>query len=300
MSDEGQRLRVDREDAGLPVERFLARALDRGIDHAQKLVRQGRVRLERAGRPARRGEVLEAGETLRLLPAERPAGPFAAPPQPNRRLRLSVLHEDPALLVLDKAAGVPVHPGPGHGTDTLLNALVARCPELLELGAEREYGLVHRLDLGTSGVLVVARTAAAYAWLREAFAERRVHKRYLALCRGAPRDEEGEVEGEVAGKPARTRYRVLEVRGEVGLLELEPETGRTHQLRIHLAALGCPVLGDARYGTGRDELTARLYLTRMALHAAELRLEHPDGSGEVGWESKLPRALSKAWKRAGS
>lgn len=284
-------------DHGRKVERVLAKRLDRAPDHVSKLLRQERVWLEQQGRAARAlrpGELLPGNGRLivRAPQGERP------PPQPNKKLRLKVIHEDEALVVLDKPAGLTVHPGPGHGTDTLLNGLVAAYPELVELGSERGYGLVHRLDMGTSGLMVVARTADAYDALRAGFSERRVRKRYRALARGVLPDEEGEVDLPVDGKEARSRYRVAERAGDVLQVELWPETGRTHQLRLHLASLGAPVLGDERHGTGRDDLTAKLYLTRLALHAEELCVPHPLTGEEQCWVSEWPRGLRKAWKRA--
>jgi len=283
-------------DHGRKVERVLAKRLERAPDHVSKLLRQERVWLEQSGRPARAlrpGELLPGHGRLivRAPQGERP------PPQPNKKLRLKVIHEDEALVVLDKPAGLTAHPGPGHGTDTLLNGLVARYPDLVELGTERGYGLVHRLDMGTSGLQVVARTAESYDALREAFSERRVRKRYRALARGGLPDE-GQVDQPLEGKEARTRFRVAERAGEVLQVELWPETGRTHQLRLHLAAQGAPILGDERHGTGRDDLTAKLYLTRLALHAEELCVPHPLTGEEACWTSEWPRALRKAWKRA--
>jgi 23S rRNA pseudouridine1911/1915/1917 synthase len=279
------------------VERILMRATGRGRDHVSKLLRQERVWLESGQpRPLRLGERLKGGEKLCVRP---PADGERPPPQPNRRIRLRFLYQDEALLVVDKASGLVMHPGPGHGTDTLLNALVAHYPDLIDLGPKREYGLVHRLDRGTSGVLVVARTAASYEALVAAFAERRVTKRYRALVRGVPDPLEGVVDLQVNKKPAQTRYRVVETRGGVSQVELWPHTGRTHQVRIHLADLGCPVLGDETYGSGRDEITARLYLTRLALHAEELVVPQAEGEPR-GWTSPWPAALRKAWRRTSS
>lgn len=293
---EPQTLTLRVSDHGRKVERVLAKRLERAPDHVSKLLRQERVWLEQKGRPAR---ALRPGD---LLPGHgrlvvRPPQGDRPPPQPNKKLRLKVLEEDEALVVLDKPAGLPAHPGPGHGTDTLLNALVARFPELVDLGSERGYGLVHRLDMGTSGLMVVARTAESYDALRAAFSERRVRKRYRALARGRLPDE-GQVDLPVAGKEARSRFRIAQRAGEVLQVELWPETGRTHQLRLHLAAQGAPVLGDERHGAGRDELTAKLYLTRLALHAEELCVPHPLSGEERCWQSEWPRALRKAWKRA--
>lgn len=279
-------------DAGRRIERFLASRLEASAAHVAKLLRQGRVRL--GSRVLRRGDRLEGGEALEIDPgaAERPA------PLPNRRVRLRVLHEDPDLLVISKPSGLPMHPGPGHGSDTLLNGLIAAFPELLTLGAEREYGLAHRLDLGTSGVIAVGRTPEGYTGLVEAFKARAVSKEYLAFTAGAPEGESGEVDLPVDGKDAVTRWEVFGRAGDVGRLRLLPVTGRKHQLRVHLAHLGCPVLADSRHGRGLDGLTARLYLKRLALHARALSLPHPVTGALLSFLEEPPRALRKVWGRA--
>ncbi len=219
------------------------------------------------------------------------------PPQPNRRLRFRVVYEHTDLVVVVKRPGLVMHPGPGHGTDTLLNALIGRFPDLLALGDEREYGLVSRLDRGTSGLVVVARSVPGYEGLVQAFSERRVEKVYLALVAGAPAAE-GEVDQPIGGKGATTRWEVVESTGEVSLLRVRPLSGRTHQIRIHLAEVGFPVLRDDRYGSGADDLTAKLYLPRLALHAHQLAFQHPVSDERVTCEEPLPRDLRRAWKRA--
>jgi len=280
-------------DAGRRIEKLVAGRLDGASwSHVGKLIRQGRVLVD--GAPAARGARVRGGEEVTVLPGD--GGP-AAPPQPNRKIRFEVLREEPDLALVVKPAPLAMHPGPGHGTDTFLNALVGRFPELAALGEERGWGLVHRLDRETSGVLVVARTPAGYDGLRTAFAERRVEKVYLALVQGRP-PEAGEVAEPVGGKDALTRFELVDAAGPVALVRARPVTGRTHQVRLHMAGLGHPVLGDARHGHGRDELTARLYLARMALHAHRLRLPHPTGGADLEAERDLPRDLSKAWKRA--
>ncbi|RMG12005.1 MAG: RluA family pseudouridine synthase, partial [Planctomycetota bacterium] len=274
------------------MERFLRRRLGAAPDHVHKLLRQGRVLA--AGRPLRRGHRVRAGEPVELSPprGKRP------PPLPNRKLTLRLLHEDVDLVAVDKPAPLAVHPGPGHGSDTLLNGLVARYPELLELGAARSYGLAHRLDAGTSGVLVIGRSLRGYEGLVAAFRAREVDKEYCALVRGAPPRPRGEVTAPVGGKEALTRYELVARAGPVSWLRLKPISGRTHQLRIHLASLGCPVLADPRHGEGLCELTARLYLKRLALHARRLSLLHPVRGDRLALASGVPARLRKAWRRA--
>lgn len=278
---------VDAADDGAAIEDVLARRLPAARDHAAKLLRQGRVRV--GDRALARGDRVARGDEVLVAPAR--AGP-RPPPMPNRRLRLRALHEDPDLLVVWKPPGLAMHPGPGHGTDTVLNALVGAWPDLLHLGAEREWGLVHRLDRGTSGLLLVARSAAAHAALVEAFAARRVTKEYLALVAGAPPGAEGEVDEPVDGKPARTRWEVVERGPAAALVRAWPETHRMHQVRLHLAGLGCPVLGDARHGGDRGPRAPRL-----ALHAHRLALAHPTTGAPLALEAPLPRDLRRLWSR---
>lgn len=296
LGQEVERYRCKAEDEGGRIERILSRRFDLSGDKVGKLLRQKRV--WRAGDliPIERGAILRSGELLEIRPPT--LGP-KPPPQPNRKIRLKVLHEDEALVVLNKPAGRVVHPGPQHGNDSLLNGLVAAYPELVALGDERGYGLVHRLDRDTSGVLVVARTEAAYDSLRAGFTAREVEKRYIALVKGAPPDQEGTIDGDIEGKDAETRCVLEETRGPISKLTLFPKTGRTHQLRIHLSWVDCPVLADPRYGEGLDDVTAKLFLKRQALHAESLTLTHPTSGERVTWETPWPGDLRKAWQRAG-
>jgi len=295
---------VEGEAVGQPVERFVRRCLDADPAHVQKLLRQQRVHFIPAVAPGApgaevtltRGAAIPAEGVLRLL---RKAAGGRPAPAANRNIRLRVVHEDPEFVVLDKPAGLPMHPGPRHGTDTLLNGLIARYPECGQLGPECNHGLAHRLDLETSGLLVAARTARAHASLVTQFEGREVEKQYLALAAaGEPGLEGGVIDLPVGEKPAVTEVAVLERRGPVLLLELRPRTGRTHQIRIHLAERGHPVLCDGRYGAGRDALTARLYLKRLALHAERLGFRHPETGAPLLFERPLPRDLRHSWKRA--
>lgn len=223
-------------------------------------------------------------------------------PRPNEGVPLALRHEDPDLLVLEKPAGRVMHPGPEHGRDTLLNGLVARYPELLLLGEARGWGLVHRLDRDTSGLVVVARSAGARDALVAAFGAREVEKRYRALTAGAPQQPAGTIEAPLEGQEAVTRWELLERAGSgrltVGLLALRPATGRTHQLRLHLAGIGCPILGDKRHGPTGIPLAQRLGLRRVALHAEALAFRHPATGERMAWESPWPEELERAWRNA--
>jgi len=235
----------------------------------------------------------------------------------NDRVRFRVLHEDDDIVVVIKPAGVVTQPGVGHERDSLLSGLFARHgAELQRLGAARDFGLVHRLDRETSGLLVVALRAHSYDHLRDAFASRRIGKYYWAIVRGAPRSATGVVRRPIAevqarrahrgqppgptmklarvagnGKPAVTAYRVLSAGKGGALVECRTLTGRLHQVRVHLESIGCPILGDGLYGPTPAGITPRL-----ALHAHRLVLPHPRGMTldcRTAWPSDLRAVLSR-------
>jgi 23S rRNA pseudouridine1911/1915/1917 synthase len=259
------------------------------------------------GRPATRGSRRMAlGEVVEITTAPgRAVLPLADPSLPLR-----VVHEDAWLVAIDKPAGLVVHPGAGNRAGTLVNALLARYPEMGAAGDPERPGIVHRLDKGTSGLLVAARTPEAYAALVEMMASRRVRRSYLALVVGAVEAERGVVDAPVGrstrqptrmavtagGRGARTGYEVRRRLPEgIGrppytLLECTLETGRTHQIRVHLAAIGHPVAGDPAYGRARPG--ARLPgLGRPFLHAHRLAFDHPAGTGPLDLSSPLPPDL---------
>jgi 23S rRNA pseudouridine1911/1915/1917 synthase len=225
--------------------------------------------------------------------------------EPDASVGVVVVHEDDDVLVVDKAAGVVVHPGAGNMTGTLVHGLVARYPELATVGEPDRPGIVHRLDRDTSGLLVVARTERARVRLVRMLAARDVVREYLALVAGLPEADAGMVEAPIGrssreptkmavsarGKEARTRYAV-ESRWparDVALLRCQLETGRTHQIRVHLAAIGHPVVGDATYATGRRPDVAS---PRLFLHAARLAFDHPVTGARIEAESPLPADLA--------
>lgn len=209
-------------------------------------------------------------------------------PKPEKR-PLAVLFEDDDLLVVDKPAGQYVHPSPGHLTGTLVNAALAHAPQMAGVGSVERPGVVHRLDADTSGVMVLAKTQRAYLALRQAFVSHTaVTKTYLAVVRGTPKPRKGRLETLIGRKPwdakrmavvpegadgkrAVTRWEVLGRNGDVSLVEFTIETGRTHQIRVHAAHLGHPIVGDRLYG---DAASARA-AGRTLLHAVELRFPHP-------------------------
>ena len=298
--------------AGERIDRVVALLSGRSRREVAELVATGAVRLE--GRPVlSRHRRVVAGEELSVELDERPPedGLLAG----DATVELSVVHEDPALLVLDKPAGLVVHPGAGHHDGTLVAGLVARFPDLAAVPAGAGWdpsrpGIVHRLDKDTSGLLAVARTPAARRRLADQLADRSMGRTYLALALGETPAEEGMIEAPIGrsgrdptrmavrrdGREARTRYRVLERFADpvaLTLLELRLETGRTHQIRVHLRAIGHPVAGDDRYGGACRELG----LGRPFLHAAALRLVHPTTGEEVRFTSPLPPELAHVLAR---
>jgi 23S rRNA pseudouridine1911/1915/1917 synthase len=237
------------------------------------------------------------------------------PPEPTglaaEDLPLEILYEDQDLILVNKPPGLVVHPAPGHRQGTLLNALLHHCPDLAEVGDLSRPGLVHRLDKDTSGVLVAAKTAAAHASLTRQFHDRQVEKTYVALVWGRFDRSRGAIDQEIGrhptlrqkmsahprrGKPAVTYWQVVEeFPGPLTLVELSPKTGRTHQLRVHLAMLGHPVVGDATYGGGAARLKEnprlqdlRPLVSRQLLHARRLVVTHPRTGTAISGEAPLP------------
>lgn len=285
------------------LDRFLADQLQLSRTQAARMVAAGRVAV--AGKPARASRLLERGEEVTVtLPASEP--PRTLRPNP---IALDIVYEDEHLAVIDKPAGLVVHPAPGHWDDTLVNALVARGTTLAG-GAEGRPGIVHRLDRDTSGLLVVAKTDLVHRRLGALLAARRIRRAYAALAWGHL-DEDRVIEKPVArhaadrkrmtirtdGRSARTDAFVIARLGPVDLLRLELHTGRTHQIRVHLESIGHPVVGDPVYGgggprriSGEGRADARRLdrlAPRQALHAAMLAFRHP--------VTDLPLVLRSPW-----
>ncbi len=285
------RLTVPLELAGLRLDQALARLIPgQSRSRLAKLIEEGHVRVDGEAGVAKRK--LQSGEALEVTLLPRPAeAAFRA-----EAIGLSIVHEDEDVLVIDKPAGLVVHPGSGNWAGTMLNALLHHAPALAHLPRA---GIVHRLDKDTSGLLVVAKNEAAQLDLVRQLQARTVKRTYLALVRGVLRAA-GKVEAPIGrhpvhrtrmavvagGKPAVTHYRVREAFERHTLLECDLETGRTHQIRVHLASIGHPLEGDPAYA-GRG---ARL-LARQALHAWKLAFAHPRGGRAVRFESPLPGDL---------
>jgi 23S rRNA pseudouridine1911/1915/1917 synthase len=296
-------------EAGERLDRVLAARLGQlSRSRLKSLIEQGRVRLAGATieEPSYR---VKPGQIFAIIVPE----PVAALPA-AQRLPLDILYEDSDLIVLAKPPGMAVHPGPGTPDRTLVNALIAHCGESLSgIGGVRRPGIVHRLDKDTSGLLVAAKTDLAHQGLAADFARHDIERAYLAVVWGIPAPRSGEIEGAIGrhptnrkkmaivsrgGKAALTRYKVVRPLGlGASLVECRLATGRTHQIRVHLTALGHPVIGDPVYGkatparlallTPAQQLAARS-LHRQALHAYRLGFRHPRSGEPMRWESDLP------------
>lgn len=260
---------------------------------AQKLITDGYITVN--DRSAKAGLKLGIGDVVKVvIPPPPTLSPEAIP--------LNIVYHDDDLLVVDKPAGLIVYPAPGHPAHTLVNAILSRFPELAD--SSLRPGIVHRLDKDTSGLMVVAKNAAAQDDLMSQFKARSVAKTYLALVKGRLEPEHGIIEADIGrdprhrkrmavvaeGKEARTRYHVMEYIGDCTLLEIKPETGRTHQIRVHLAAIGFPVVGDKVYGA------KSAFLSRQFLHASRLGFKLPSTGEHVEFTSDLPPDLAQALK----
>jgi 23S rRNA pseudouridine1911/1915/1917 synthase len=314
---------VGAQEAGERLDRFLAHRLPHlSRSRLQALIRAGRVARDGAA-VGDLGHRTKAGETYSVeVPEPEPAAPQA------EAMPLAIVHEDADLIVIDKPAGLTVHPGPGHAAGTLVNALIAHCGTSLSgIGGVRRPGIVHRLDKDTSGLLVVAKSDRAHRGLAEQFAahgaDGRLERRYLAIVWGTPERRRGAIDAalarsranrtkiavvsEAAGRRAVTRYEVLatypkgEAKPVASLLRLTLETGRTHQVRVHLAHIGHPLLGDMTYGAGfkasarklgEEAQAALAALGRQALHAAELAFVHPVTGKRLRFTSPLPADMA--------
>ena len=282
------------------IDRVVSALTGRSRSAAKALIDDGAVRLDGAVVTAASRRV-EAGMTVTVVlpPLEDPA------PRPDPGVAFTVVHEDAEVIVVDKPAGLVVHPGAGQPDGTLVNGLVARYPELLEVGELHRPGIVHRLDRGTSGLLVVARTEDAYFELVEQMSAHEPERLYLALAWGHLDTDQGTIDAPIgrstrhptrmavseSGRRAVTHYTVKSRFDEpvtATLIQCRLETGRTHQIRVHLRAIGHPVVGDRDYDGGRPGLDPG----RPFLHAAELRFTHPGTGEEVAFDVPLPEDLA--------
>jgi len=282
--------------AGARLDRFIAdNCPELTRTQAQKLIADGCVTVN--GKGARASLKLVSGDKVDVTVP--PASPSQLMPE---NIPLKIIYEDEDLLVLDKPPGLTVHPAPGYTAHTLVNALLSHVPHLARMGDSLRPGIVHRLDRDTSGLMLVAKNQAAQMHLIEQFRTRTVVKAYLVLVKGRLTPEQGTIDAAIGrdsrdrkrmavvreGRPARTQYQGVRYLDGHTLLEVTPETGRTHQIRVHLAAIGHPVVGDAVYGVKSP------YLSRQFLHACRLGFKLPSSEEYVEFESALPWDLAPA------
>ncbi|WP_419851310.1 RluA family pseudouridine synthase [Candidatus Poriferisocius sp.] len=299
--------------AGERLDRVVALVWECSRAEAARLIDQEKVAVN-AVPAGSRSQRLAAGDRISL--SEEPAVGSAAL-EPDLSVELDVVHADEHVIVVNKPADLVVHPGSGNAAGTMVNGLLARYPEIAGVGDTERPGIVHRLDRGTSGLLMVARTQAGYQALTAALGRREVHRGYVALVQGMPGDDRGVIDAPVGrstrhptkmavkadGRPARTHYEVTDrmpartesqdepVPFDSARLELRLETGRTHQIRVHLAAIGHPVLGDGLYGG-----PSAPGISRPALHAHTLGFEHPESGQPLRFEAEIPEDFSLLYR----
>jgi 23S rRNA pseudouridine1911/1915/1917 synthase len=301
----GERQLIVQSDlAGERLDVAVARLCEVSRSQAQRLIEEGLV--SEGGRVRRKsGDRLEGGEKLLVrLPA-----PAEATPQPES-IPLDIVYEDTHLIVVNKPAGMAVHPGPGHTGRTLVNALLAHCPDLPGIGGVQRPGIVHRLDKDTSGLIVAAKDERTHNGLAAQLKDRQVKKTYLALVEGRLEPAEALIDapigrdphnrqrmmvrppGSATAREAQTAYRVQAYYDGYTLVEASPITGRTHQIRVHFASLGHPVAGDRIYGGPATQAkSASLGLRRQFLHAWRLAFRHPIDGRDLSFEAPLPEDL---------
>ena len=291
---------------GERVDRVIAMITDCSRSEAARLVEAEQVRLDGLTVGTRSVRV-QTGQELEIDDDGLDTAPVLSP---DPQVDLAVVHLDDDVIVVDKPAGLVVHPGSGNDTGTLVQGVVARWPEVAEVGEPDRPGIVHRIDKGTSGLLVVARSPRAYESLVAQFGARSVEREYLALCWGHLDSPSGMVDAPIGravsdptrmtvtntGREARTRFEVRDTYTgpvEATLLACRLETGRTHQIRVHLAAIGHPIVGDRQYGGDRSPIPC----ARPWLHAAQLGFDHPGTGQRLSFTSELPADLAEVLGR---
>jgi 23S rRNA pseudouridine1911/1915/1917 synthase len=308
LSPQSYTLEVAADEAGIRLDKYLVSHLpDLSRTHIQRLIQAGHVHTSQGQATA--SYHVHSGEMITLdVPPPLPARPAA------EAIPLHIVYEDEALLVINKPPGMVVHPAPGHRYGTLVNALLFHCPTLSGVGGEARPGIVHRLDKDTSGLLLVAKHDRSHQRLAAQLKARQVQRRYRALVHGRPPASQGTIDAPIGrhpqqrqkmavvaryGRAARTHYEVLEDWGPISLYRLSLETGRTHQIRVHLAYVGHAVLGDAVYGSGTWHLPGHAALERevrafprQALHAEQVRFQHPESGLWMEFTASLPADMT--------
>lgn len=287
---------IDEDEITERLDRILAaRLYELSRNQIQQLIKDGKVLVN--NKPSKPAYRLEANDCIWVeLPVQED------PELSAEKMPLDVIFEDDHIAVIDKPAGMVVHPGHGNETGTLVNGLLARWPQIAQVGpAPERAGIVHRLDKDVSGIIVVALTQHAYHDLVAQFHDRLIDKHYLALVERHPPNDKGRIEAPIGrdtrqrkrmavkrdGKDAVTEFHVREFYGERALLDVHPITGRTHQIRVHLAFIKCPIVGDRIYGYRKQHLKMK----RVFLHAYRLSFEHPITGEALSFESPLPASL---------
>ena len=282
---------IEDEDAGQRLDRWLAERLEHSRTQIQDWIKTGSVFIN--GSATRASHLLEPGDSVEIEIPD-PESETVAP----EIIPLEILFEDNSIIAVNKPSGMVIYPAAGHNSGTLINGLLAHC-SLAHIGAPRRPGVVHRLDAGTSGVIVVAKTDSAYHHLVDQFKKSEVFKKYLALVQGRIAEDEGLIDAPLgrdpndyqrmkvvkSGKPAVTEFRVLKKFKHQTLVEAYPKTGRTHQIRVHFQAIGHPVVGDEKYGR---EPVNPVNKVRLHLHAWELKFWHPVTGQRLQLAAPLP------------
>src|SRR5712692_739628 len=295
---------VTAEDTGTRLDKYLAAHLpELSRSQLQRLIQEGQVSIAHGSVAA--SYRVRGGDVITLdVPPPRPARPV------SEAVALQIVYEDDALLVIDKPSGLLVHPAPGHASGTLVNALLFHCRTLSGIGGEERPGIVHRLDKDTSGLLLVAKHDRSHRHLAAQLKTRQLQRRYVALVRGRLPALQGTIAAPIGrhpqqrqkmavvkryGRAARTHYQVVEAWGPLSLVRLTLDTGRTHQIRVHLAHIGHAVIGDPVYGSGPLRLPDHTALEqalrafpRQALHAEQIRFQHPDSEQWFAFTAPLP------------
>ena len=297
---ENQKWTIQLEQVGQRLDRYLTSVLsDVSRTLSQQLIVEGAVIIN--GKPSKPGYSLRENDEVQML---RSATPVAQKDLVQQAFPLDIVYEDTDLVVINKAAGMVVHPAPGHHDDTLVNALLARYPELRNSEEDMRPGIVHRLDRDTSGLIIVAKNLRTQAACIDLMKQHKVEKRYIALVEGVVSLDRGSIDAPIGrdqrhrqrmtitvmdGREARTHFKVIERFARHSLLLLQLETGRTHQIRVHLKAINHPIVGDAVYGSGHVHPTVNLQ--RQFLHAYQLSFAHPSTGKIIELEASLPADL---------
>ncbi len=283
---------VNQEEAGKRIDKVVTENIP-GLSRSQcqNLINKGKVLVN--GQNVKPSRAVKARDWVEI---KIPAQSKGVKPQ---NIPLDIIYEDQDIIVVNKQAGMVVHPGPGHPDNTLVNGLLHHCQSLAKVGDPSRPGIVHRLDKGTSGVIVVAKTNQSYQKLVKQFKKRVVAKTYFAIVHGSFEEKEGLIDMPIGrdkihrkqmtvtsknGKPSVTEFVVKRETGGFSLLEITPETGRTHQIRVHLSQIGHPILGDSKYGKRSEKLAIK----RFMLHASSIKFKHPTSQRKVEFKAPLP------------